>query len=169
MLLLTFTAGANRYAIDVARVVELIPRVELRPVPHAPAFLAGLLGYRGQVLPVIDLGALLGAAPCPDRLSTRIILVNDAPGDDNRADDRDRSVEVEDSQRRQPAPGPDRHLLGLIAEQVSDLTRVRPEQVAPAPVHLPQAPYLEAIAQTDQGFVPLIAVSKLSLVLMTND
>jgi chemotaxis-related protein WspB len=160
MLLLTFTAGANRYAIDVARVVELVPRVELRVVPHAPTYLAGLLGYRGQVVPVIDLGVLVGAAPCQDRLSTRIILVNDAPGDHNcREDDRADPA----GEPGQPRPGPDRHgsLLGLIAEQVIDLTPARPEQVVPAPVHVPQAPYLHAIAQFDQGFVPLIAVEKI--------
>ena len=84
MLLLTFTAGLNRYAVDVARVIELVPRVELRPIPHAPAFLAGLLGYRGKVVPVIDLGLLLDVAPCQDRLSTRIILVDDSPDDHNR-------------------------------------------------------------------------------------
>ena len=84
MLLLTFTAGANRYAVDVARVVEVVPRVELRKIPHAPAFLAGLLGYRGKVVPVIDLGLLLDVAPCRDCLSTRIILVNDSPDDHNR-------------------------------------------------------------------------------------
>ena len=84
MLLLTFTAGANRYAVDVTRVVELVPRVELQLIPHAPAFLAGLLGYRGKVVPVIDLGLLLDVAPCRDCLSTRIILVNDSPGDHNR-------------------------------------------------------------------------------------
>ena len=94
MLLLTFTAGANRYAIDVARVVELVPRVELRSIPHAPPFLAGLLGYRGKVVPVIDLGLLLGSAPCRDCLSTRIILVNDAPGDHNRSEGRIRATRV---------------------------------------------------------------------------
>ncbi|HZW33359.1 MAG TPA: chemotaxis protein CheW [Isosphaeraceae bacterium] len=160
MLLLTFTAGAKDYAVDVARVVELVPRVELRAVPHAPAYLAGLLGYRGQVVPVIDLGVLVGAAPCQDRLSTRIILVNDAPGDPHRrALDRNNPV----GQPGQPRPGPDRHgsLLGLIAEQVIDLTPARPEQVVPAPVHLPQAPYLDAIAQLDHRFLPLIAVEKI--------
>jgi chemotaxis-related protein WspB len=164
MLLLTFIAGANRYAVDVARVVELVPRVELRAVPHAPAYLAGLLGYRGQVVPVIDLGVLLGAAPCQDRLSTRIILVNDAADDHNRREE-DRADPV--AMPGQPRPASSRHgsLLGLIAEQVIDLTPVRPEQVVPAPVHVSQAPYLEAIAQLDPGFVPLIAISKLSLVL----
>jgi chemotaxis-related protein WspB len=167
MLLLTFTAGANRYAVDVARVVELVPRVELRVVPHAPAFLAGLLGYRGKVVPVIDLGLLLGAAPCQDRLSTRIILVNDAPGGHNRLEE-DRGRPAGEPGRPRSDQDRDGHLLGLIAEQVSDLAQVRPEQVVPAPMHLPQAPYLDAIAQTDQGFVPLIAPEKLSSV-MTND
>lgn len=147
MLILTFTAGGNRYAVDVARIIELVPRVELRAIPHAPGYLAGFLGYRGQVVPVIDLGLLLGAEPCPNRLSTRIILVNDASGDQNQIDGNRVG-----------------NLLGLIAERVSDLTRVRPEQIIPAPVHLPQAPYLEMIAQTDRGFVPLIAISKLSSV-----
>jgi chemotaxis-related protein WspB len=153
MLLLTFTAAGERYALDVSGVIELVPRVELRAIPHAPAFLAGLLGYRGEVVPVIDLGLLLGSSPCPDRLSTRIILVKSAPGGQNRGD------ETRDADR-----GPAR-LLALIAEQVSDLIEVTAEQVIPAPVHLPQAPYLDAIARTDRGFVPMIAVEKLSLVL----
>ena len=78
MLILTFLAAGNRYAVNVTRVVEIVPRVGLRVMPHAPGFLAGFLGYRGQVVPVIDLGLLLGQDPCPDRLSTRIILVNRA-------------------------------------------------------------------------------------------
>ena len=159
MLLLTFTAGANRYAVDVARVVELVPRVELRPVPHAPAFLAGLLGYRGKVVPVIDLSVLLGGPPCPDRLSTRIILVNAAPGDHNR---RIGSRRLGRGRGSTPAdPDPDLDILGLVAEQVSDLITVRPEQVSPPAVQLPQAPYLGAIVQTDEGIVQLIAVEKL--------
>jgi chemotaxis-related protein WspB len=153
MLLLTFMAAGEHYALDVSGVIELVPRVELRAIPHAPAFLAGLLGYRGEVVPVIDLGLLLGSSPCPDRLSTRIILVKSAPGGQNRGD------EARDADR-----GPAR-LLALIAEQVSDLIEVTAEQIVPAPVHLPEAPYLDAIARTDRGFVPMIAVEKLSLVL----
>ena len=164
MLILTFTAGGNRYGVDVAQVVELVPRVELRQIPRAPGFLAGFLGYRGQVVPVIDLGLLLGAGPCPDRLSTRIILVKAEPGDHNQSED-DRVGPVEEPGSLTVNEDPDKGLLGLIAEQVGDLTRVQPEKVVPAPVSLPQTPYLDTIAQTDQGFVPLIGVSKLSLVM----
>ncbi len=80
MLLLTFTVAGEPYALDVASVVELVPRVPLRAVPHAPAYLVGLLEYRGEVVPVIDLGLLLASTPSGERLSTRIILVAAAQG-----------------------------------------------------------------------------------------
>ncbi len=148
MLLLTFTAAGEPYALDVAGVVELVPRVGLRAIPHAPAYLAGLLGYRGGVVPVIDLGLLLGSSPSVDRLGTRIVLVKSSAGGQNRGEE----------------PGDPDHtsrLLGLIAEQVIDLVEVGPDQIAPAAVHLAQAPYLGAIARTDRGFVPLISISAL--------
>ena len=160
MLLLTFIAGANRYAIDVARVVELVPKVELRSIPHAPLYLAGLLGYRGKVVPVIDLGLLVGTAPCRDCLSTRIILVNDAPGYLNHGEDDPK--DSSENRRRSPSNLiPDSGLLGLIGEQVSDLTYVQPEQVVPSPIRLLQVPYLDAIVQTDQGIIQLIAVERI--------
>jgi chemotaxis-related protein WspB len=160
MLLLTLKAGANRYAIDVARVVELVPRVELRVIPHAPPFLAGLLGYRGKVIPVIDLGLLLNGAPCANRLSTRMILVNDSPGDQNRG------AAPTDSAGETPSHSPlnpvrDLSLLGLIGEEVSDLVDVQRDQLVPAPVQLARAPFLDAIVQTDVGIVQLIAVERI--------
>ena len=33
------------------------------------------------------------------------------------------------------------NLLGLVAEQVNDLTYVQPEQISPAPVYTAEAPY----------------------------
>jgi chemotaxis-related protein WspB len=160
MLLLTLKAGTNRYAIDVARVIELIPHVELTMIPHAPPFLAGLLGYRGKVIPVIDLGLLLHSIPSRRCLSTRIILVSDARYDHN-------SVTADSqpgSKSRSPSPtnpAPDAQLLGLIGEQVSDLTYIQPEQVARAPVRLSQAAFLDAIVQTEEGIIQLIAVERI--------
>ncbi len=160
MLLLTFNAGVNRYAIDSIRVVELIPRVDLRSIPHAPSFLVGLLAYRGKVVPVIDLGLVLADTRCGQSLSTRIILVNHAPGDQNRwKNDRDGSVT--NGGPRPSGQKRDADLLGLVAERVSDLTYVKPEEIIPAPVHIPDVPYLDAIVQTDQGIVQLIAVDRL--------
>ncbi|WP_165252431.1 chemotaxis protein CheW [Paludisphaera soli] len=147
MLLLTFQAAGQRYAVDASRVVEVVPRVRLRPLPHAPAHLAGVLEFRGEVVSVVDLGTLLGAGPAPERLSTRIILVDRAPP------------------RRREAPGPQgpapRALLGLIAENVDDLAPVDPDGLTASPFVLPDAPYLGGLAETDAGMAQLILVEKI--------
>ena len=160
MLLLILKAGANRYAIDIVRVIELVPRVELRAIPYAPPFLTGLLSYRGKVIPVIDLGLLLDGTSCRDCLSTRIILINDSPGDQNRGANQARSSD-ETVGHSTANPAPEMRLLGLIGEQVSDLLDVRSDQVVPAPVQIPRAPFLDAIVQTDAGIIQLIAVDRI--------
>ena len=68
MLLLTFRAGESLYAVDARQVVEVLPRVGLRAIPHSPEYLVGLLSYRGQVVPVVDFNTLIGhidPAPLP--------------------------------------------------------------------------------------------------------
>jgi chemotaxis-related protein WspB len=160
MLLLTLKAGSNRYGIDVARVIELIPYVELTIVPHSSSFLAGLLSLRGKVIPVIDLGLLLSSTPCRECLSTRIILVDVTPGDrDSRSDATTCSNTTSPNSPQGRAR--DARLLGLIGEQVSDLTHVDPDQVAPTPVQLHHMPFLDAIVQTKDGIMQLIAVDRI--------
>ena len=168
MLLLTFKAAESLYAVDVVRVVEVVPRVHLRRLPHAPDFLAGLFDYRGRVVPVADLGALLGSEPCRDRLGTRIILTDVRPGDHDPAGSLDpaaaetRAAKSKPIDRRKPGRQSKarRWLFGLIAEQVTDMASIMPGQVISSPMRLPQAPYLGAIVEIDQKMVQLISVDK---------
>jgi chemotaxis-related protein WspB len=137
MLLLVFRVAGVDYAVEAGRVVEVIPRVELRSLPHGPDALAGLLRYRGQTVPVIDLGVLFGGAPCPERLSTRIILVDE----------------------RLPARG--QAHVGLLSEHVSDVRRVDDDQVMEQRALLGPNPYLGPIVATDSGLIPLLDVARL--------
>lgn len=102
MLVLTFQVGPETLALDIRRVREVVPRVQLRPVSGAPGYLAGVFVYRGQIVPVIDLHRFVGAGECPVHLSSRIILV--------------------------PHPrAPQERLLGLLAAQVADIRDLRPQ------------------------------------------
>src|SRR5512137_329391 len=76
MLFILFRLGNERYALEAGRVIEVIPRVPLRPQPGTPDFVAGLLNFRGRVVPVLDLGTLTLGIPCTAQLSTRIILID---------------------------------------------------------------------------------------------
>ncbi len=132
MLLLKFAIGSAAYAVDSAHIEEVVPWVGLRPVPHAPAFLSGVFHYRGKVIPVVDLGLLLGAQPALNRLSTRIIVVRTSRNG--------------------------LHLLGLLACQVSDLVRVELDKLQPPAVQVSEARYLGPVAQTPEGLVQILNV-----------
>jgi chemotaxis-related protein WspB len=132
MLLLTFRAGESLYAVDARSVAEVVPRVALRAIPHAPAYLLGLLGYRGRVAPVADLGVVLGAGRSRDALSTRVVLTRIGVAGD---------------------PG---RLLGIVAEGVNGLTRVEPTGALLAAIQLDEAPYLGPVFPTDQGLVQVL-------------
>jgi chemotaxis-related protein WspB len=75
MMLLMFKVNNDRYGIDVIDVVEVVPCVPLQKLPKSPPNIAGLLNYRGSVIPVIDSSRLLGDSAVKPCLSSRIIMV----------------------------------------------------------------------------------------------
>jgi purine-binding chemotaxis protein CheW len=52
-----FFVGGGLYGIDIMRIKEVIQATPypVRPVPHAPAIIEGVITLRGVVIPVIDL------------------------------------------------------------------------------------------------------------------
>lgn len=137
MLLLTFGVAGCRYAVDVQRVVEVVPRIPVRPVPHAPAYVSGLFNHGGAVVPVLDLGRLLHESPCSSRLSTRIIVVE------------------------YPLPQHQKAALGLVAEHVTELRLVRDDQAVTTMAPPAHAPYLGSIVQMGDELVQMIVVERL--------
>jgi purine-binding chemotaxis protein CheW len=71
-----FRLEAGQYALPLEHVVEVLRMVSVRPVPEGPAWLAGVINLRGQVLPIMDLRARLGLPRLGARLETRIIVVD---------------------------------------------------------------------------------------------
>ncbi len=76
MLLLLFQLQEDAYAIDGAKVVEVIPFLTTQKIPMTPRFITGMANHRGRPVPVIDLGLLLNDTPCRQQLSTRITLTS---------------------------------------------------------------------------------------------
>lgn len=73
-----FHVGQCLYGIDIMRIKEVILArpYPVRPVPHAPAIVEGVIQLRGVVIPVIDLRKRFGAAIDAqyDRLNKLIIV-----------------------------------------------------------------------------------------------
>lgn len=75
MQLLTFTVAGETYAIESRRVIEVLPLVPARPIPHTPAYIRGIFTYRGGLVPLVDLGLRLAVGRLQERLSTRVIVI----------------------------------------------------------------------------------------------
>jgi len=78
MLVLMCHAGENRYAIDAASVIEVLPAVQFHTVAESPPWLSGVFALRGTATPLVDLTELLTATPCPLRWNSRIVLARTA-------------------------------------------------------------------------------------------
>lgn len=132
MLFVVFTADGNRYALPVDRVREITPMVVFREIAGAPDHVLGIMNYRGEVAPVIDLTVLLAGRRSRRLLSTRII-VTDHDGPDGAT-----------------------HALGLVAEQVTDTAVSAPEAVRPPGIEVESAPYLTGAIPDRQGLVQVV-------------
>lgn len=76
---LRFALGAGRYAVDLARVKEILEVGALTPVPLMPDWVRGVMNLRGAVVPVIDLACRLGLEPT--RIGRRSCIVMVTAGD----------------------------------------------------------------------------------------
>ena len=80
-ILLAVRIGAEWLALPAERVIHVGPAVPVHRVPHRsrPGF-RGLSNVDGRIVPVIDLGRVLGidAATGSDPTSARVVLIGDA-------------------------------------------------------------------------------------------
>jgi chemotaxis signal transduction protein len=72
-----FNAGQAVFAVGLPRVQEILePEVWVR-VPHAAAWVEGLLYHHGEALLVLNGGSLLDGVPVPREASATVIRMND--------------------------------------------------------------------------------------------
>ena len=72
--LVGFLVGDVHYALDIGRVREIVNPLDITPLPHTPAEVAGVADHRGEVVPIIDLRTRFGLARM-DLRTTKWILV----------------------------------------------------------------------------------------------
>ena len=136
MRALLFELDGQRYGLDIAQVVKVLPFVRLRRLPGVPEYVAGVFRYRDELVPVIDLCQLICGRPVSPLLSTRLILVT------------------------HPGPSGAGRILGLLAERATDVLEdaARPE---PSGVAALEAPYLGGLGASGGSMIQYVNVERL--------
>ena len=101
---LTFVTHGRRFAAPITEVREIRNWSTPTSLPHAPAYLLGVVNLRGTVLPVVDLSLRLGIGPTPSGARNVFVV-----------------VEV------------DGRPLGLLVEAVADIVVPAPDDHQPLP------------------------------------
>ncbi len=104
--LVGFTVDNEEYCVDILKVQEIIRMVDITKMPNAPGFVEGVINLRGKVIPVIDFRKRFNLSGTTD---------------------------VSDQNRRIVVVIIDGVTIGFIVDQVSQVLKLNPEQIAPPP------------------------------------
>ncbi len=135
MMLLLFNIDGERYSLSVADVVELVPYVSLQNLPKAPEHIAGLMNYRGNIVPVVELSVLICGRPVKRLMSSRIILIKPVK-EENR-------------------------YIGLLAENVTEAIKIDEATFTDTGVSSDTSAFVDKIAMDEAGMIQVVNISKL--------
>ncbi len=137
MRCIAFQLGEGHFALPLSELVEVLPLLPVRALAHAPVGVVGVINYRGQVVPVLDLCQLALGQPCVERFSTRLLVL------------------------RWQRAGREVGLLALMVERAVSELRIDPKSLTPPPLRVDATPYLADLAVAAGGLVQLLEVSRL--------
>jgi chemotaxis signal transduction protein len=140
MLMLLFRVGAGHWAIAASEIVSVAPLLDLQPISPAHPVVSGWLNYRGELLPAVDVSALITGQAVPQLLSSRILIIERAQTKCAQTE----RVQADGHDGPQTAAAIQK--IALLVDQAKEMA------VLSEPVHLPsQSVYTQAAFKGPQG------------------
>jgi purine-binding chemotaxis protein CheW len=134
---LTFKLGEEVFALDVAKVREILEESSITTVPQTPDFMRGVINLRGSVVPVIDLRLKFGMSRTEKTVNTCIIVVEVAMEDETI-------------------------VLGTLADSVQEVIEMDPSQIEPPP-HIGtnlNTEFLRGMGKHNDRFVMILNIDR---------
>jgi purine-binding chemotaxis protein CheW len=134
---LTFSLGAELFAIDIRTVREIIQYGAMTTVPLMPEFVRGVINLRGAVVPVIDLHARFGRPPAKIGHKTCIVIFDT----------------VRDGERVE---------LGLQVDAVSEVVEIAAHDIEPPPAfgNAVRRDFIRGMGRSANRFVVILEPDK---------
>lgn len=134
---LTFKLDEEIFALDVAKVREILEYNSVTKVPQTPDFMRGVINLRGSVVPVIDMRLKFGMSATEQTVNTCIIVVE---------------VTMEG----------DTSVLGALADSVQEVIEMEPDQIEPAP-HIGtrlNTEFIKGMGKHEGNFIMILDIDK---------
>lgn len=134
---LTFTLGAETFALGILNVREIIEYAGVTEVPMMSDCIRGVINLRGAVVTVMDLAARFGRPSSPVTKRTCIVI-----------------VELDD--------GDERHVVGVLVDAVSAVLEIDRADIEPPPSFGAKIrnDFIEGMGKVGDRFVILLDIGK---------
>lgn len=134
---LTFTLDEEVFALEIARVREVLEFAGVTRVPRTPEFMRGVINLRGQVVPVVDLKRKFGVGRTEQTIDTCVVIME---------------VEVDG----EPT------LLGALADSVQEVVELDAGSVEPPPRmgSRLRIDFIRGMGKRDEQFLILLDVDR---------
>jgi purine-binding chemotaxis protein CheW len=134
---LTFKLVDEIFALDVAKVREILEFTSITKVPQTPDFMLGVINLRGSVVPVIDLRLNFGMQCTEQTVNTCIIVV-----EVNLAGET--------------------IVLGVLADSVQEVVEMEPELIEPPPQLGTKlnTEFIKGMGKVENDFVMILDIDK---------
>jgi purine-binding chemotaxis protein CheW len=130
---LVFALGGEEYAVDILKVQEIRGYEKVTAIPGSPAYLKGVVNLRGIIVPVIDMRIKFGLADARYDSFTVVIILRVAG-----------------------------RVIGIVVDAVSDVIRLSPSEVKPAPAlgSIVDSGFLAGLATQGERMILLLEIEK---------
>jgi len=134
---LTFKLGEEVFAIDVAKVREVLDFTTITKVPRTPDFMSGVINLRGNVVPVVDLRLCFEMTKTEKTVNTCIVVVE----------------VLLDGEAT---------VIGALADSVEEVIDLEPEQIQPAPKIGTQirTDFIQGMGKRDAQFIMILDIDR---------
>jgi len=117
----TFYFGQHYFGLPIDDVIEINKALDITPVPLAPAYVAGVVNLRGQILTAVHLAQKVGMRAT-------------VPGDteEDKGDDGGRGI-ISDQKFNNVIMGSREEPVSLLVERIGDVMSVSVNRIEPPP------------------------------------
>jgi len=134
---LTFKLADEIFAVDVAKVREILDFSTVTKVPQTPDFMRGVINLRGSVVPVVDMRLKFGMTATVKTVNTCIIVME---------------IMLENETA----------VVGALADSVQEVLELEPENIEPAPrigTKL-NTDFLVGMGKHNESFIMILNIDK---------
>lgn len=134
---LTFKLEDEVFALDIAKVREVLEYTTVTKVPRTPDFMCGVINLRGGVVPVVNMRLKFGMPDAEKTVNTCIIIVE---------------VQLDGETT----------VLGALADSVQEVMDLEPDQIEPAPkigTRL-RTDFIKGMGKHDNKFIMILDIDK---------